>query len=39
MEAYPSSPLVVPEPDLLLEILVVALDARAHLGDVDEAAE
>src|SRR5437764_7975212 len=39
VEAWPSASFVVPKPDLLLEILVVALDAPAHLGDVDEPAE
>ena len=39
MEAAPSASLVVPEADLLLEFLIVALDAPAHLGNIDEAAE
>src|SRR5262249_45977306 len=39
MEASPSTPLVVPKPDLLLELLVVAFDPPAHLGDIDELAE
>src|SRR5215467_3373846 len=39
MEASPSTPLVVPKPDLLLELLVVAFDPPAHLGDIDELAK
>src|SRR6266852_8836619 len=39
METGPAAPLVVPEPDLLLELLVIALDAPAHFGDVDQMAE
>src|SRR5277367_4713141 len=37
MEAAPASALEVAEPDLLLELLIVALDAPAQLGEVDEA--
>src|SRR3984885_14045122 len=37
MEAAPSAAFVVPEADLLLELQVVALDAPAQLGDIDEA--
>ena len=36
MEASPAAPFVVPEPHLLLEILVVALDPPAHLCHADE---
>src|SRR5919197_4753846 len=39
MEAAPSAPFEVPEPELLLELLVVALDARAQLGEVDKPAK
>src|ERR1700735_4649374 len=39
MEAAPSAPLEMPEPDLLLEILVVALDTPAQLGGIDQIAE
>src|SRR5450432_1585116 len=39
MEAAPSAPFEMPEPDLLLEFLIVALDAPAQLGDVDQPAE
>src|SRR5262252_11073359 len=37
MEASPSAPLEVAEPNLLLEFLIVALDAPAQLGKIDEA--
>ena len=36
MEATPSSSLIVTEPKLLLEILVVALDPPAQLGGVHQ---
>ena len=36
MEARPSAPLVVPEPNFLFEILLIALDAPAHFGEVDQ---
>ena len=36
METHPASPLVVRETELLLEFLVVALDAPAHLGYEDQ---
>src|SRR3984885_15933138 len=39
MEAAPSAPFVVPEPDLLLEFLIVPFDAPTQLGEVDELAE
>src|ERR1700693_6106834 len=39
VEARPAAPLVVVEPDLLLEFLVIALDAPTHFGGVDEFAE
>src|SRR5882672_6425294 len=39
VEAPPSATLVVPEADLLLELLIVALNAPAQLGEVDQAAE
>ena len=35
MEASPAAPFVVPEPHLLLEILVIMLDPPAHLGHAD----
>src|SRR4051812_31338795 len=39
MEAAPSASLVVPEADLLLELLIIPLDPPAHLGNIDELAE
>src|SRR4249920_3932912 len=39
MEAAPSAPFIVPEPDLLLELLIIPLDTPAQLGEVDELAE
>ena len=39
MEASPTSSLEVPEPELLFEFLVVALDAPAQLRERDEAVE
>jgi hypothetical protein len=39
MEAAPAAPLIVPEPEFLLELLVVALDAPAQLGKADETVE
>ena len=39
MEAAPSAPFIVSEPDLLLELLIVALNAPAHLGNVNKIAE
>ena len=39
MEAAPSSPFEMSEPDLLLEFLIVALDAPAQLGEIDQVAE
>src|SRR6516162_4972115 len=39
MEAPPSAALIVAEADFLFEFLIVALDAPAQLGEVDESAE
>src|SRR5260370_2882434 len=39
MEAAPAAALIVPKPDLLLELLIVPLDAPAHLGEIDKSAE
>src|SRR5674536_388595 len=39
VEAAPPSALEMPKPDLLLELLIVALDAPAQLGEVDQRAE
>jgi len=33
MEASPSAPFIMPEPEFLLEFLVIALDAPAQLGE------
>src|SRR5712671_4562887 len=37
MEALPASAFEVPEAEFLLELLVVALDAPAQLGQIDQA--
>src|SRR5262249_34905311 len=39
METRPAAALIVSEADLLLEVVIIALDAPAQLGDVDKAAE
>src|SRR5260221_5558904 len=39
MEARPATALIVAEADFLLEVVIIALDAPAQLGDVDKAAE
>src|SRR5665647_1036763 len=39
VEAAPSSPLEMPKPDLLLELLIVTVDPPAKLGEVDQTAE
>src|SRR5258708_807792 len=39
VKAAPAAALIVPEADFLLEVLIIALDAPAHLGEIDEAAE
>src|SRR4029453_15342425 len=39
MEPRPCAPLVVPEPDFLLEFLVIALNAPAHFCEIDKGAE
>jgi hypothetical protein len=36
VEAAPSAAFEVSEPDLLLEFLIIALDAPAQLGNIDE---
>ena len=36
MEATPAAPFIVAEPDLLLEFLIVALDAPAQFGGIDQ---
>jgi len=39
MEAAPPAPLIVAKTDLLLEFLIVTLDAPAHFGKINEPAE
>ena len=39
VEATPSTAFEVAEPNLLLEFLIIALDAPAQFGDVDETAQ
>ena len=39
VEAAPAAALVVPEPEFLLELLVVAFDAPPELGEFDQARE
>jgi hypothetical protein len=39
MEAAPTAPFEVTEPDLLFEFLIVALDAPAQFGEVDQPME
>src|SRR5450759_4926258 len=39
VEAAPSSPLEMPKPDLLLELLIIAFNAPAQLGQVDQRPE
>jgi len=39
VEAAPSAPLVVPETDLLFELLIVSFDAPSQLRRVDEVHE
>ena len=39
VKAAPSASLVVTEPDLLLEFLIVSFDAPAQLGKIDELVE
>src|SRR3982074_802751 len=39
VKAAPSSAFVVAEPDLLFEVLIIALDAPAQFGEIDQPAE
>src|SRR6266849_4517658 len=39
MEARPAAALIVAEADFLLEVVIIALDAPAQLGDVDNSAK
>jgi hypothetical protein len=38
VEATPSAPFKISEPDLLLELLIIALDAPAQFGSIDQVA-
>src|SRR5688572_100293 len=38
-EAAPATPLTVPEPEFLLELLIVAFDAPPELGQLDQTLE
>jgi hypothetical protein len=39
VEATPPPPFKMPEPDLLFELLIIALDTPAQLGGIDQVAE
>ncbi len=39
VEAAPPTTFIVPEAEFLFEFLVIALDAPAQLGEIDEARE
>src|SRR6185437_2948576 len=39
VEASPGAPLIMTQADFLLEFLIIALDAPAQLGEIDEVAE
>jgi hypothetical protein len=39
MEAAPTSSLEMPKPDLLLELLIITLDAPAHFSKIDQTGE
>src|SRR5947209_799558 len=39
MEAPPAAALIMPEANFLFEVFIIALDAPAHLGEIDKAAE
>ena len=39
VKATPSAPFKMPEPDLLLEFLIIALDTPTQLGGIDQIAE
>src|SRR5258708_15899414 len=39
MKATPAASFIVPEPDFMLELLIIALDAPAQLGGIDQIAE
>src|SRR6201986_5423497 len=39
MEAPPTAALIMPEANFLFEVFIIALDAPAHLGEIDKEAE
>jgi hypothetical protein len=39
VEAAPAPPLVMPEPEFLFELLIIALDPPAQFGQIDETIE
>jgi hypothetical protein len=39
METAPAAPFKMAEPDLLLELLIVPLDAPAQFGEIDKTTE
>ena len=39
MEAAPATPLKVSEPDFLFQLLIIALDAPAQFGQIDQTGE
>ena len=39
MGAAPTAPFEMPEPDFLFEFLIIALDAPAQFGEIDQPAE
>jgi len=39
MKPRPSSTLIMPKADLLLELLIIALDPPTQLGEVDQSLE
>src|SRR5262249_59135448 len=39
VKAPPAAALIMAEADFLLEVVIIALDAPAQLGEIDEAAE
>ena len=39
METAPAAPFKMAEPDLLLELLIIALDAPAQFGEIDQTGE
>jgi hypothetical protein len=39
VEATPSAPLIMPEPNLLFEFLIVTFDAPAQFGEINQLVE